>query len=187
MIYRILANPRKYLMLSFGSDYMLKSVLAGKSISNDPSPVAYSEDWEPTEVKFVDGYPENKEEKKQCDILYDMGHLFLSDKAAEILKPYLTDGELLAVTYADNNGYIFNPLKLIGANAKLSTVDKNGDIASLVFDEEAAIFKTEYDGYHGVFCNEEFKGAVESAGLAGAYFEVDLSSIFVTEIQSAAH
>lgn len=109
------------------------------------------------------------------------GRLVLTEYATEVLKIFLINGELLEIKYDGNTGFIFNPLKILEENTKLSLRDKNGDISSLVFDDDAPVFKTEFDRYHGVYCNQNFKDAVESAGLKGAVFSVDLSGLFVTD------
>lgn len=187
MLYRILADRRNFFMMSFSHAFMMDSFKRGKTIANDPSPVLYADDWVAPDVKFVDGYPENKQEKAMCDILYDMGHLFLTEYASEVLKTYLREGELLPVTYDNKNGFIFNPLKILEANTAMSLRDNNGDISSLAFDGEAPVFKTEFDRYSGVYCNSEFKNAIEKAGLKGAVFSADLSATFITDNKEGSH
>lgn len=187
MLYRILASHREFLMMSFSNKYMLESLKTGKAIANDPSPVRYSNGWIAPSVAFVDGLPEYKNEKAMADILYDMGHLFLTSQAADVLKVFLNDGELLPVYYGSEKGYFFNPLKILEANDVLSLRDQYGDVTSLVFDEEAPLFKTEYDGYNGLFCNQEFKDTVEKSGFRGAVFSVNLSNIFTSGVQGDSH
>ncbi|MEC8524089.1 MAG: hypothetical protein VXZ24_07635, partial [Pseudomonadota bacterium] len=58
-------------------------------------------------------------------------------------------GELLPVVYSSDNealkeGAIFNPLKLVSADEKTSTKDSFGEVASLFFDTEEVIFKTDF-------------------------------------------
>ena len=40
------------------------------------------------------------------------------------------------------------------------------------------IFRTAFDSYHGIFCSEQFKLAVEKASLRGIVFSKDLGNMF---------
>jgi hypothetical protein len=98
----------------------------------------------------------------------------------DVLEPY---GELLPVVYSSDNeapkeGAIFNPLKVVSANERTSTKDSFGEVASLFFDTEEVIFKTDFDDYFGVFVNKVFEDIVTSSELSGLIFTKDLSSCF---------
>lgn len=190
MLYRILPDHANYLMQTFSEDYMLESITMEKGVVADPRPHVFGSEWKEIEILFADAYPENKKQKVIPDITIEGGRLILTEQAANTLEPFLSDGELLPVNYNDKKWYIFNPLKIIEPNTLLSTRDQFGDVTSLVFDKEEFLFKSEYEGYSGVFCNQEFKDAVIKNGLKGVGFNVDLANIFLddgTSCKPTAH
>ena len=109
------------------------------------------------------------------------GHLFLSERALKSLRDILEPhGELLPVIYSSDNeapkeGAIFNPLKVVSASERTSTKDSFGEVASLFFDTEEVIFKTDFDDYFGVYCNDVFTGIVIHDELNGLIVTEDLS------------
>ena len=152
----------------------------------DPTPKSYEAVWSALEVGFYDSSDKGTASELP-DITVGNGKLFLNARAYEQLHSLLEPhGEFLPVTYGKNEGYIFNCLSLAedvaGLDEKLSIKNEYGDLQSLVFHEDKvhsmAIFRSEFDGYMGFFCKDDFKDAVESAGLKGITFSIDLGNIF---------
>ena len=103
----------------------------------------------------------------------------------DILEPH---GELLPVVYSSDNeapkeGAIFNPLKVVSANERTSTKDSFGEVASLFFDTEEVIFKTDFDDYFGVYCSNEFQRFIEANELTGMELRENLAS-YETQIST---
>lgn len=124
------------------------------------------------------------------DFMIRNGHLFLTTAAHGILNPIISShGEFLPITYDGNNGFIFNVLSIAeaydGINKKLSTKNEFGEVQSLSFNENEvknlAIFKTEFEGYLGIYCSEKLKSTIEKNQLKGITFSDDTGNIFPSD------
>ncbi|SIS63998.1 hypothetical protein SAMN05421686_10346 [Thalassolituus maritimus] len=96
----------------------------------------------------------------------------------DVLEPH---GELLPVVYSSENeapkeGAIFNPLKVVPTNERTSTKDSFGEVASLFFDTEEVIFKTDFDDYFGLYCSNEFQRFIKANELTGLEMRENLAS-----------
>lgn len=69
-----------------------------------------------------------------------------------------------------------------GLDTEISKKNEFGEVQSLAFHEgkvkDLSVFRTAFDGYMGVYCNEAFKEAVENAGLKGLLFNGDIGTVF---------
>ncbi|TNC83232.1 MAG: hypothetical protein CSH37_15365 [Thalassolituus sp.] len=119
------------------------------------------------------------------DIAEHQGRLFISAKAYDLLYPLLkNDGEFLPVTCADGNGYMFNPLRLaeeLGALNEAHCVKNEWDeVEHIAFHEDkltsVTAFRTEFDDYLSLFCNEKLKQAIEQHQLTGVTFNTNLGN-----------
>lgn len=124
---------------------------------------------------------------KTADIMQFKGKLFLSQKSYDLLSPVLkNDGEFLPVEYEKGRGYIFNPLSLAESVNGLNKVksEKKGkrDIINMEFYEDRlsnfGVFKTEFDNYISVICNDRVKEIAQNEGLGGVEFSEDLAENF---------
>ena len=138
-------------------------------------------------------FPVLSKEDKSCelpDIAIDQGRMFLNEKAYTALKPLMEkDGEFLSVTYEHGKAYIFIPLNIAesvdGLDEKLSRKNDWGDLENIAFCEEKvkswSVFRSEFNAYISVYCNESIKDVIESNGLTGLYITPDLGNIFPEE------
>ncbi len=153
-------------------------------------PVSYKGVFnEPLNVSF----PKALKSQKNCeipDIAAFQGRLFLGLKAYEVLKPLLdNDGEFLPANYELGKGYIYIPLKVAedvdGLDTELSRKDEWGQVANLAFHEDRVkawnVFRTEFNGYHTLQCQQAVKDAIEKAGFTGLYITPNLGNIFPEE------
>tara|TARA_Y100000296_G_scaffold82655_1_gene112150 strand:+ start:1447 stop:2001 length:555 start_codon:yes stop_codon:yes gene_type:complete len=183
MVYRILTNDLEYLSLIYDDEEVIEKLGEENLIQIECAPIEYAPIWQELSVCFEPALG-GKSDKPIPDLQVHSGHLFLSERALESLKNVLESyGELLPVVYSSDNealkeGAIFNPLKLVSADEKTSTKDSFGEVASLFFDTEEVIFKTDFDDYFGVFVNKVFEDIVTSSELSGLIFTKDLSSCF---------
>jgi len=124
---------------------------------------------------------------KTADIMQFKGKLFLSQKAYDLLSAELeNDGEFLPVEYENGRGYIFNPLSLAesvdGLNKEKSKKAGKRDIINMEFHEARlshfGAFKTEFDNYISVICNDRVKEIAQNEGLGGVKFSEDLAENF---------
>ena len=152
----------------------------------DPSPVSYKDNWKTVNIDFRN-FSGGKKKKPVPDIINDYGKLFLNEKSYQLLLPLLSQsGEFLSVIYQNEPGYIFNPLKVAdeveGVDEKLSIKNNYSEIESLFFREENVkhfpIFKTQFDSYIGIYCNQKFRDIVEKNNLQGLNFREDLGNIY---------
>ena len=183
MLYRLNSNDIDYLSLIYDDEEVIEKLGEENLIQIECDPREYAPIWQKLSVRFEPALG-GKCDKPIPDLQVHSGHLFLSERALNSLKdvfePY---GELLPVVYSSDNeapkeGAIFNPLVVVSANERTSTKDSFGEVASLFFDTEDLIFKTDFDDYFGVFGNEVFKGIVTSSELSGLIATKDLSSCF---------
>lgn len=191
MLYRLKSNDIDYLSLIYDDEEVIEKLGEENLIQIECDPREYGPIWQKLSVRFELALG-GKCDKPIPDLQVHSGHLFLSERALKslkgILEPY---GELLPVVYSSENeapkeGAILNPLKILPANAKASTKDSLGEVASLFFDTEEVIFKTDFDDYFGVYCSNEFRQLVSEADFSGLVFSEDLSSDF-TSNKSALH
>ncbi|TQV81182.1 hypothetical protein FKG94_08735 [Exilibacterium tricleocarpae] len=165
-----------------------------KHIDLTCEPLVYKDRWQGLSVNLSDN-SEGLTGDKIADIMPFKGKLFLSTKAYEVLKPLIeNDGEFLSVTYERGQGYIFNPLSVAesvgGLNTDVSRKNEWNDTLAIAFHEDCvkdfAIFKTEFDLYQSVICQQSVKDAIEAAGLGGAYFTPDLGNPFTTRMSEVS-
>ncbi len=181
MLYRLNTNDIDYLSLIYDDEEVIEKLGEENLIQIECDPREYAPIWRKLSVRFEPALG-GKSDKPIPDLQVHSGHLFLSERALKSLKDVLEPyGELLPVVYSSDNeapkeGAIFNPLKVVSANERTSTKDSFGEVASLFFDTEEVIFKTDFDDYFGVFGNELFEGIVTSDGLSGLIVTKDLSS-----------
>lgn len=185
-IYRIHPDRMHYQLMSISSQEVIDKLGKQHPFHIDPTPKSYSPIWKPLEISFYDSVLE-KNKVRQPDITLDYGRLFLNKAAYDSLSKFIeADGEILPVFYDGKKGAIFNPLKCVedfsALDAKNSTKNEWGDLKSLeVFEEKIdgiALFKCEFEGFTGLFCNDVFKLAVEQNKLNGVLFSADLGNIF---------
>src|SRR3990167_2976035 len=185
MIHVIHPDARQYMTHVLDSKDARRKLGPDTQFHFNQRPVSYAHQWHPLEIGFARAAGIKK--AAMPDLMIRNGRLFLNEKAHNALKKLLTPcGEWLPVTYSGNSGYLFNILALaesvdgldIGRCSKNSFVE----LQSLAFIEERvqtfAIFRTAYDDFMGAYCNDDFKQAVEKAGLTGLSFSADLGNIF---------
>jgi hypothetical protein len=180
MVCRISTNDFDFLALIYDDEEVIEKLGEENLIQIECDPREYAPIWQTLSVRFEPALA-GKSDKPIPDLQVHSGHLFLSERALKSLRDILEPhGELLPVIYSSDNeapkeGAIFNPLKVVPANARTSTKDSFGEVASLFFDKEAVIFKTNFDDYFGVFCNGVFRQRVIDVALSGGCFRNDLA------------
>ena len=143
--------------------------------------------WKTPETKFmnVDGEGEPNSPIPDVSIWIDAS-LVLTPKAYRLLGDLLkSSGEFLPVSAGDETYYIFNCF-VFGEEdenkSKYEVVDGNVfGLESLVFKESASellAFKSKLQSCLTLFCNEQFKEAVESFELSGIVFDSNLMEVF---------
>lgn len=151
----------------------------------DQRPKSYAEGWAPLEIAFAK--MSRGKNIALPDITLRNGRMFLNEKACAALRDMLEPhGELLPVTYDGETGYLFNILALADATDALDEVrsSKNEyqELQSLAFHEErlegVPVFRTAFDDFMGVYCQDALKEKIEQAGLKGVTFSPDLGNIY---------
>ncbi len=144
---------------------------------------------EPLNVSF----PEGTKEQKGCtipEIAVFQGRLFLSMRAYNILKTQIEDdGEFLPLNYENGEGFMFTPLRVAeevdAIDTKLSRKNEWGDLEHLAFNESKVkdwlLFRTKFENYFGLHCQEAVKNAIKTKQLKGLYITPDLGRIFPCE------
>ena len=143
--------------------------------------------WKPVDGSFHQE-DENKTKKVAIpDIDIWSSNLVLNEKAKEVLLPYIESlGELLPVNCEGISYNLFNTMNVIDDSAvdkeNSQRIEEQGifmGIESLQFfedkvSEKSYLFRTSFDNYVDVYCNESFKEIVEKARLKGLCFEAEL-------------
>lgn len=185
-IYRIHPDLLTYQLLSVPGDDVRAKLGKQCMFHFDRTPKQYANEWKTLDVSF---YASTSKKKPLLipDITIEQGRLFLNQSACNsLLKLIEKDCEILPVRYDEQEGVIVNPLKIAekiqAFDQKHSTKNEWGDLEALAFHEnkltDTCIFRSEYDTFLGVFCNEKFKNTVASTGLNGITFSKDLGNIF---------
>ncbi|MEK9713406.1 MAG: hypothetical protein VW258_12660 [Thalassolituus sp.] len=188
MLYRLNSNDIDYLSLIYDDEEVIEKLGEENLIQIECDPREYAPIWKKLSVRFEPALG-GKSDKPIPDLQVHSGHLFLSEMALKALKDVLEPyGELLPVVYSSDNeaskeGAIFNPLKIVAANEITSTKDSFGEVASLFFDTEEVIFKTDFDDYFGLYCSNEFQRLIEANELTGMELRENLA-IYETQIST---
>lgn len=185
MIYRIHPDHQKY------KSFVINSKTARRALGQETlfhfsrAPEPYLEHWHSFEIEFAS--MSSRKSAVIPDIMVRNGRLFFSEAAhASIGRSLSNDGEFLPITYGGHNGYIFNVLSLAEDNDALDnalcTKNEFDEVQSLGFIEEKLddiqAFRTEFDGYLGIYCSDAMKSAIQNAHLNGIIFSTDLGNIF---------
>jgi hypothetical protein len=175
MIYIIHPDYQRYKSFVFDGKAVRKALGEETQFHFSRAPISYIEGWQSFEISF-----KNLASKKAAmpDIMVRNGRLFLAAMAYEALAELIVkNGEFLPVTYNGNNGFLFNILSIAekydGIDKNLSTKNEFGEVQSLSFNESKisnlAIFRTQFDGYMGIYCSDEFYKIIERLQLKGRY------------------
>lgn len=196
MLYTLISDSHNY--LSFEYDISQIERLVGEPdrenfdrllhYSNVPIKLAkiYRE---PVSIKFQPTVKEDKSHQLP-DIAVKSGRLFLNDNAFKILEPLIAqDGEFLDIVFNNNQvGKLFNPLQVVQPDPKVTKKNEWEDIVSLGFDtndcKNYSIFRTAFNGYKNLYCQESVKQAIEDNKLIGLYITNDLANIFPEDRES---
>ncbi len=121
------------------------------------------------------------------DIQVFHGKLFLSKEAYKAIGNLIKkDGEFFPVDYENGKGYIFNPLSIAedvnGLNESLSIKNEWDDVENIAFHEDKvkkfAMFRTAFDTYTSLFCNEVVKSVIKKNNLKGLIITPELGAEF---------
>lgn len=184
MIYLAHPNYRHYQDFYYNEDSVCEVLGEETDFYFSRIPESYTNRWKKVEIKFK---PYSSKKTPLPDVFVRNGRLFLNEKAVEVLKPLIeSQGEFLPVTYEGGQGMLFNILataeEVDGVDQAVSFKNEYGEMVSIGFHEDRVkglhVFRTKFDKYMSVYCSEEFKQAVESAGLNGLVFSVDIGNIF---------
>lgn len=117
------------------------------------------------------------------DIDLHSGRLLLNQKAYDTLRPLIeSDGDFMPAIYQGENYYFFIPMRVAQINSNLTHKNEWDEIISIGFDEEEtkdwALFRTEYNGYMSLYCQQSIVDVIEQEKLTGLYITNDLANIF---------
>jgi len=153
--------------------------------------------WQKVNAAFV--LPIDYKKSNRIPLLPDVtnwghNHLVFNQKAYDLVSEHLNPfGEFLPVICEGNDYYLFNILQIADddlidqANSEKNMMTMDGTtiqmgIKKLKFNEDKIkstwIFKTDFDEYVGIFCNNDFKKIIEGAKLKGIEFKENLADIF---------
>jgi len=184
VIYRIHPNVKEYLHFLVSADEVETKLGSLNRFHLEKKPKSYLANWKPLEVEFFNNY--DIKPKLHPDISVWNGRLYLSKKAYDLLADLLGESiEILPVTNGEDEGSIVNVLitaEEVGAvDSRLTVRNEWNELVSLGFDEQKIqkfpLFRTKQDSYRGIYCSERFKDRIESTGLPGVVFSVDLADI----------
>ncbi|MCO1334870.1 hypothetical protein MO867_11015 [Microbulbifer sp. OS29] len=114
------------------------------------------------------------------------GSLVMSEKCKAEFTDLKGIGEFLPVSTNNGKYWIFNCMAIAAANetqsSRVMESEQVLDINALEFDSESVsdkyLFKTDYDGFRGLFCTDTFRRKVIDNKLRGLLFSEDLANKF---------
>ena len=188
MIYKLRFDRNKHLAFDISPEE-LESKLGEDHFFLLDEPI-WSSFWKPLDVQFHDD-----SDKKSVSSLPDItcwftDQLVLSKKAYSSLYEALTPyGEFLPVKYNGSSFWVFHVTRLTGLDAinqpdseRIIETSGHIEVKQMTFIkdevEDLLIFTTEYNGFKNVYCSDNFRALVKSAGLEGLVFHEDLASVF---------
>lgn len=192
MLYTLISDHNTYLGAVIDSDYVASVVggLRGDRREDRIDMNHQPRSWmgvfpDPLKVNFT-RFSKGDENKAIPDIGEFQGRLFLNTDAYKVLEPFLkNDGEFLSARYEGGDGYIFTPLQVAEIDKGVTVKNEWDEITNIGFIEDQvkgwSVFRTEYNGYMRLYCQQHVKEAIESAGLKGLYVTPDLANIFPEE------
>ncbi len=184
MIYRIHEDSEHFLHFHISVDEVEDKLGEESDFYLEHEPTRYLPIWKPLEIEFYESGEVAVSELPDLDV--GMGRLFINQTAFDALSDSLKDsGEFLPIRFSAQSGVLLNILNIAHedrcVDAQLTTRNEWGDLQSLAFLEEKVahfnVFRSDIDGYGGVYCNDTFKKAVEEAGLKGILFTNDLTAL----------
>lgn len=195
MLYTLISDHNWFLGASIDSDYVESVVgsLRGDRREDRIDANHQPRKWlgvfpSPVKINFV-GAKKEGVQKSIPDIAEFQGRLFLTPKAYSVLEPLIhNDGEFINAEYKQGKAYIFTPLRVAEVDKDVTHKNEWDDIVSLGFKEDQvqswSVFRTEYNGYMRLYCQQHIKDAIENAHLSGIYITSDLANIFPEERQN---
>lgn len=188
-VYRIRANHDNFMTLSIKLDELYAKMGEDFLYHIDRTPQK-QDNWVKPDATF-----RKPKDFPKADNIPDLtdwvnSHLVLNQSAYDALASHMEGyGEFLPVSCEGKSYYIFNVLKLVDESA-IDLVNSEREIEGgiqvglnkLKFKEsllkDTLLFKTEFDTYLNIFCDEKFKKLVDDADLQGIIFKPDLASVF---------
>ena len=183
-IFRICSDDAHYLNFVEDATDVEQKLGRDHPFHIDPRPKRYAHLWkEPLKVTLY--YGNYNKGKRVPDIAENGGRIYLNQRVYETLYPVLEDaGEFLPVFHEEGEGYLFNPLMSAEDVDGVEEVfyDEHDNMIGYRFDEKRVkdlpIFRTEVDGYQGIFCSEAVKETVEASAFKGVRFTKHYSDLF---------
>lgn len=185
MIYRLRADRFNFLVGDISFDEV--KAKTGDYFTLD-TPL-WTEIWKPMAISFRDDSDEQNVLTPPDITCWLTDNIFLNQKVYDNLGTILaTSGELLPCYCEGIPYWVLHVTQKTGLDAvNLShsrrTIEHGGyiNVESLEFYEAKLtglyIFTTEFSGYRNIYCTEQFKSLVESAGLQGLIFSSDLAGV----------
>ena len=182
MIYRIHPNVKEYFHFLISADEVEAKLGKGNRFHLEKKPKRYMAGWEPLEFEFFNNY--DTKPKGRPDISVWNGRLYVSAKACDLLADVLDESvEVLPVRNGEAQGYLVNLLNTAedvdAIDPKLTVRNEWNELIALGFNEgkvgKFSLFRTKEDNYRGIYCTEWVKELIESLGLSGVVFSVDLA------------
>ncbi len=199
MLYTMVFDGSKYLLMLWDKA-QISSIVNDNDIDHlidiNGAPIRHKEVFkDPLHVSFNPLF-KSDQGLQVPDICVFEGRLYLNSKAYEVLGDLIRDdGEFLpTVDDKGEAGYIFTPLRVAESidalDTGLSRKNEWGDLENLAFHENLvkdwSVFRTEFDCYMSLQCQENIKEAIEKSGLTGVFFTTDLGNTFLKTEDSSS-
>ncbi|MGI9283006.1 MAG: hypothetical protein ACR2PX_25705 [Endozoicomonas sp.] len=184
MIYRIHEDSENFLHFHLSADEVEDKLGGDSEFYLEREPTRYQPIWKPLEIEFYESGEAAVNQLPDLDV--GLGRLFLNQKAYDLLSSFFKDvGEFLPVTFSGQSGFLLNILNIADeercVDTQLTTRNEWGDLTALSFLEAEStqfnVFRSDVDGFGGVYCNDAFKETIEEAGLTGVLFTNDLTAL----------
>jgi hypothetical protein len=186
MTYRLKFDRARYMLFDISPDE-IEAKLGDFFILDEPR---WQDFWVPVDGSFSDESDSGDTLRLPDISCWISDNLVLSEEAKNKLQDHLRPyGELLPVNVEGNRWWVLHVTKLTSDEAvdeerSERVIDESTykDVKMLAFRDEAVkdllLFKSEYNDYKSIYCNQAFKDLIEGLGLQGLLFDTGLASIF---------
>ncbi|WP_444996423.1 hypothetical protein [Aliikangiella sp. IMCC44359] len=189
MLYNLISDVANYRQFGFNREQIVRifgeisNETLNKRIDMSCIPQSYKDIVNEPLLLTFSPLKKADEKLKIPDLSVLEGRLFLSEKAYAVLESLIkNDGEFLPVIHENGSGYFFTPLQVAEPNKEVTFKNEWDEILSIGFIEsdvkEYAVFRTDYDFYFHLYCQENIKQAIEKSRLTGLYITTDLATVF---------
>ena len=188
-VYRLRSDHEQFMTFTIAPKELRAKMGDNFTYHFDRTPTPQTPHWSTPNGRFYQPVDFPKANKIPDITDWTISDLVFNQKTYQIFSETLKDyGEFLTISVEGIPYYLFNVLKVIDQDAidesqseqKLKDGQYEG-LVKLKFREDKIkdllLFRTSYDEYLNIYCQDDFKNMVEKSALSGLIFKTDLAGV----------